>query len=135
MKRFPLRLSASSFGRVQAAARRFTTSKLSHADRATIVEVGPRDGLQNEKSTIPLQTKLELIRRLAQTGITHMEAGSFVPAKWVPQVGLEWEKNDIERDQHADDFRWQAPVRFWRAYSPMPLLHLMQLLTTTWYRT
>jgi len=51
-----------------------------------IVEVGPRDGLQNEKKTISLETKLELINRLAQTGVTHLEAGSFVPAKWVPQV-------------------------------------------------
>lgn len=66
--------------------RSFSTSRDSSADHVRIVEVGPRDGLQNEKSTIPLETKLELIRRLAQTGITHMEAGSFVPAKWVPQV-------------------------------------------------
>jgi hydroxymethylglutaryl-CoA lyase len=60
------------------------------AARATehvrIVEVGPRDGLQNEKATISLETKLELIRRLAQTGLTDLEAGSFVAPKWVPQV-------------------------------------------------
>lgn len=48
--------------------------------------MGPRDGLQNEKKAISLETKLELIRRLAGTGVTHLEAGSFVPAKWVPQV-------------------------------------------------
>lgn len=66
--------------------RSFTTSRQCLADHVRIVEVGPRDGLQNEKSSIPLDTKLELIRRLAQTGVTHMEAGSFVPAKWVPQV-------------------------------------------------
>ena len=50
------------------------------------MEVGPRDGLQNEKNTISLSTKIELIRRLAGTGIRTMEAGSFVAPKWVPQV-------------------------------------------------
>ncbi len=53
-----------------------------------IVEVGPRDGLQNEKQTIPLATKIELIERLAKTGVSYIEAGSFVSAKWVPQVCL-----------------------------------------------
>jgi len=66
--------------------RSFSTTSRNAADHVRIVEVGPRDGLQNEKSTIPLETKLELIRRLAQTGVQTMEAGSFVPAKWVPQV-------------------------------------------------
>lgn len=66
--------------------RSFSTSRPCSADHARIVEVGPRDGLQNEKKSIPLPTKVELINRLAKTGITHMEAGSFVPAKWVPQV-------------------------------------------------
>jgi hydroxymethylglutaryl-CoA lyase len=51
-----------------------------------IVEVGPRDGLQNEKKTIPLATKIELIERLAKTGLKDIEAGSFVAPKWVPQV-------------------------------------------------
>ena len=51
-----------------------------------MVEVGPRDGLQNESTSIPLETKLELIRRLAQTGVRNIEAGSFVAPKWVPQV-------------------------------------------------
>jgi hydroxymethylglutaryl-CoA lyase len=55
-------------------------------DRVRITEVGPRDGLQNEKKTIPLATKLELIERLARTGLTDIEAGSFVAPKWVPQV-------------------------------------------------
>ncbi|KAE8450798.1 hypothetical protein EG329_005711 [Mollisiaceae sp. DMI_Dod_QoI] len=48
-----------------------------------IVEVGPRDGLQNEKKTIPLTTKIELIERLAKTGLTDIEAGSFVAPKWM----------------------------------------------------
>jgi hydroxymethylglutaryl-CoA lyase len=66
--------------------RSFSTSRSHKADHARIVEVGPRDGLQNEKKSIPLRTKIELVNRLAKTGVTHMEAGSFVPAKWVPQV-------------------------------------------------
>lgn len=55
-------------------------------NRVRVVEVGPRDGLQNEKKTIPLTTKIELIERLAKTGLTDIEAGSFVAPKWVPQV-------------------------------------------------
>jgi hydroxymethylglutaryl-CoA lyase len=51
-----------------------------------VVEVGPRDGLQNEKKTIPLTTKIELIEKLSKTGLTDIEAGSFVAPKWVPQV-------------------------------------------------
>jgi hydroxymethylglutaryl-CoA lyase len=51
-----------------------------------IVEVGPRDGLQNEKRTIPLATKIQFIERLAKTGLRDIEAGSFVAPKWVPQV-------------------------------------------------
>jgi hypothetical protein len=58
------------------------------AQHVRIVEVGARDGLQNEKKTIPLETKVELIRRLAKTGLKDIEAGSFVSPKWVPQVRI-----------------------------------------------
>ena len=51
-----------------------------------IMEVGPRDGLQNEKKAIPPATKIELINKLANAGLTRIEAGSFVSPKWVPQV-------------------------------------------------
>ena len=51
-----------------------------------IVEVGPRDGLQNEKQVVPTATKLELIRRLTATGLRDIEATSFVSPKWVPQM-------------------------------------------------
>lgn len=74
--------------RHSCARRTFAASASRHADSVRIVEVGPRDGLQNEKSTISAQTKLELIRRLADTGVRDIEAGSFVAPKWVPQVGL-----------------------------------------------
>jgi len=56
------------------------------ADRVHIVEVGPRDGLQNEKHSIPVGTKIELVNRLATTGVRTIEAGSFVSPKWTPQV-------------------------------------------------
>ncbi|POZ60529.1 hydroxymethylglutaryl-CoA lyase [Chromobacterium alticapitis] len=51
-----------------------------------IVEVGPRDGLQNEKQTVDAAVKLELIRRLADSGLSAIEAGAFVSPKWVPQM-------------------------------------------------
>ncbi|MGA1597658.1 MAG: hydroxymethylglutaryl-CoA lyase [bacterium] len=51
-----------------------------------IVEVGPRDGLQNETAWVPTETKVELIRKLAQAGLTSIEATSFVSPKWVPQM-------------------------------------------------
>jgi hydroxymethylglutaryl-CoA lyase len=55
-------------------------------DKVTLVEVGPRDGLQNEARTIPLAAKLQLIDDLAAAGHTVIEAGSFVNPKWVPQM-------------------------------------------------
>ena len=51
-----------------------------------VVEVGPRDGLQNEKQLVPAATKIELIRRLSDTGLPVVEATSFVSPKWVPQM-------------------------------------------------
>ncbi|CAK8565332.1 unnamed protein product [Lathyrus sativus] len=51
-----------------------------------IVEVGPRDGLQNEKNIVPTAVKIELIHRLASTGLSVVEATSFVSPKWVPQL-------------------------------------------------
>ena len=51
-----------------------------------IVEVGPRDGLQNEKTIIPAATKIELIDRLSRTGLRTIEATSFVSPKWIPQL-------------------------------------------------
>ncbi|TMX04299.1 hypothetical protein EJD97_010140 [Solanum chilense] len=51
-----------------------------------IVEVGPRDGLQNEKTIIPTEVKVELIRLLVSSGLPVVEATSFVSPKWVPQL-------------------------------------------------
>ena len=52
----------------------------------TIFEMGPRDGLQNEKIMIPTEQKIELINRLSETGLQRIEAASFVSPKWVPQM-------------------------------------------------
>jgi hydroxymethylglutaryl-CoA lyase len=54
--------------------------------RVTIYEVGPRDGLQNEKSLVPVEVKAEFIRRLVATGLDTVETTSFVAPKWVPQL-------------------------------------------------
>lgn len=55
--------------------------------RVTIYEVGPRDGLQNEKGIVPVETKAEFVRRLLAAGLDTVETTSFVPQKWVPQLG------------------------------------------------
>ena len=55
-------------------------------DKVHIVEVGPRDGLQNEKKAIPVDTKVELVERLSDAGFATVEAGAFVSPKWVPQM-------------------------------------------------
>jgi hydroxymethylglutaryl-CoA lyase len=55
-------------------------------DHVRIVEVGARDGLQNEKTIIPAAAKIELIDRLSDTGLRTIEATSFVSPKWVPQL-------------------------------------------------
>ncbi len=56
------------------------------ADFVRIVEVAPRDGLQNEKAIVPTAAKIELIDRLTQTGLRSIEATSFVSPKWIPQL-------------------------------------------------
>ena len=56
------------------------------AKNIQIVEVGPRDGLQNEKIWVETETKIALIEKLADAGLTKIEAASFVSPKWVPQM-------------------------------------------------
>ena len=56
------------------------------ADTVTLVEVGPRDGLQNEPHVLSVAQKVGLIERLAQAGCRRIEVGSFVSPKWVPQM-------------------------------------------------
>ena len=55
-------------------------------ERVRIVEVGPRDGLQNEKRPVDVATRVALIERLVAAGVTHIEAASFVSPRWVPQM-------------------------------------------------
>lgn len=59
-----------------------------------IVEVGPRDGLQNEKKTVPTAIKIDFINQLSQTGLQVIEATSFVSPRWIPQLA-----------DHADVFK------------------------------
>ena len=59
---------------------------MSFPRQVRIVEVGPRDGLQNEAGAVPLDVKVELVDRLAAAGLPAVEAGSFVSPKWVPQM-------------------------------------------------
>ena len=51
-----------------------------------IVEVGPRDGLQNEPTPVPLDIKIQLVEQLVDAGLPVVEVGSFVAPKWVPQM-------------------------------------------------
>lgn len=70
---------------LQLQCRTLATS-LGDAAAVRIMEVGPRDGLQNIKQSIPTPIKVELIQRLASAGLRNIEATSFVSPKWVPQL-------------------------------------------------
>ncbi|CAG8982562.1 hypothetical protein HYALB_00007278 [Hymenoscyphus albidus] len=78
----PILACSRNFARPQQL-RALSTAK---PNAVRIIEVGARDGLQNEKKSIPVATKIELIERLAKTGLKDIEAGSFVSPKWVPQM-------------------------------------------------
>ena len=60
---------------------------MNYPDKVSIIEVSPRDGLQNEKQTVPTDGKFELSEGLINAGIKKLEATSFVSPKWVPQMG------------------------------------------------
>jgi hydroxymethylglutaryl-CoA lyase len=59
---------------------------MSLPQRVRLVEVGPRDGLQNEAAPVSVSDKLQLVHALAEAGVSYIEAGSFVSPKWVPQM-------------------------------------------------
>ncbi len=59
---------------------------MGYPDSVRIVEMGPRDGLQNEQAIVPADVKIELIERLAAAGLPAVEAGAFVSPRWVPQM-------------------------------------------------
>uniref|UniRef100_A0ACD5Y4A8 Uncharacterized protein n=1 Tax=Avena sativa TaxID=4498 RepID=A0ACD5Y4A8_AVESA len=69
-----------------------------------IVEVGPRDGLQNEKNVVPTSVKIELIHKLVASGLSVVEATSFVSPKWVPQLADA--KDVVEGIQQTPDVRF-----------------------------
>ncbi len=71
-----------------------------------IVEVGPRDGLQNEKQPIAVDTKVALVQRLVAAGVRHIEAASFVSPKWVPQMAGSAEV--MQRVPRADGVHYSA---------------------------
>lgn len=85
----PLLQAARAAYRFHDARMISTSRNLNARENVRIVEVGPRDGLQNEKKSIPVATKIELVDRLAAAGLETIEAGSFVSPRWVPQVGHE----------------------------------------------
>lgn len=60
---------------------------MGYPNAVTIIEVGPRDGLQNESSFVASDTKIQLVNQLSQTGLQHIEVTSFVSAKSIPQLG------------------------------------------------
>ncbi len=55
--------------------------------RVQLIDVGPRDGLQNEKSPVPAEVKIGLVHRLQDAGLKEIEVTSYVSPKWVPQMG------------------------------------------------
>ncbi|XP_077526207.1 hydroxymethylglutaryl-CoA lyase, mitochondrial-like isoform X1 [Haemaphysalis longicornis] len=76
-------------GLARRMCRSYATAKTigsSFPDYVKVVEVGARDGLQNEKEIVPTKTKIELINQLAGSGLPVVEATSFVSPKWVPQM-------------------------------------------------
>jgi hydroxymethylglutaryl-CoA lyase len=81
-----LRATATATARRRHQRRMPTESRRLFSNFVKIVEVGPRDGLQNESNPISTQQKIQFITRLADAGCPVMEAGSFVSPKWVPQM-------------------------------------------------
>lgn len=84
------------------------SSSLQSGRDVRIIEVGPRDGLQNIQKSIPTATKIELIQRLADAGLKNIEATSFVSPKWVPQLAdsaqvLDRALSFAERPQFQDE--------------------------------
>jgi hydroxymethylglutaryl-CoA lyase len=60
---------------------------MTYPSKVKIVDVGPRDGLQNEKQPVPAEVKIALVHRLQEAGLREIEVTSFVSPKWVPQMG------------------------------------------------
>ncbi|MEQ8830474.1 MAG: hydroxymethylglutaryl-CoA lyase [Alphaproteobacteria bacterium] len=78
-------------------------------DQVKIVEVGPRDGLQNEKAAVTTEQKVRLIALLGAAGLTAIEAGSFVSPKWVPQMADSGEVFDRMEKRAGVDYPVLTP--------------------------
>ena len=78
-------------------------------ERVTIYEVGPRDGLQNEKETVPTATKAAFVGRLARAGLPVVESTSFVHPRWVPQLADAADLVDVLIEELGDAAR-EMPV-------------------------
>ena len=74
-----------------------------------IVEVGPRDGLQNEPREVPTDVKVQLVERLADAGLPAVEATAFVSPKWVPQMADHTEVLERIRRKPGVDYPVLAP--------------------------
>ena len=79
---------------------------MSFPSHVRIVEVGPRDGLQNEKQPISVADKVALINALSNSGLSYIEAGSFVSPKWVPQMAASAEV--FEQIKRSDSITYAA---------------------------
>ena len=73
--------------------------------KVCVMEVGPRDGLQNERVRVPIDAKVEMVERLVEAGVRDVEVGSFVHPKWVPQMADTFEV--------ARRIRREPGVRYW----------------------
>lgn len=73
----------------------------------SIVEVGPRDGLQNEAKTLPVQWRVRFIEKLAAAGLRRIEAGAFVSPKWVPQM-----QGSTDVFLALNEKKWSKDIRF-----------------------
>ena len=82
---------------------------VTNSDSVRLVEVGPRDGLQNEPREVPTATKVELIERLADAGLPAVEATAFVSPKWVPQMADHIEVLERIRRKPGVDYPVLAP--------------------------
>lgn len=81
---------ASRFEKLSSLVRqyrdRLAKGSVSLPERVRVYEVGPRDGLQNEKTVLDAEFKINLVNQLSETGLRNIEVGSFVSPKWVPQM-------------------------------------------------
>ncbi|WP_201556770.1 hydroxymethylglutaryl-CoA lyase [Psychrobacter sp. 72-O-c] len=90
--------------------------KHSYPDHVLIVDVSPRDGLQNESKTVPTAIKQALIEDLIAAGVKKLEATSFVSPKWVPQMGDNGELLDALKPTRHDDVCYSVLVPNMRGF-------------------